>query len=89
MAWKQAQGFVKEGGSLPVPEHLRNAPTNKAYRYSHDEPDAFSAGQRYFPLALHPSPQFYQPVDRGLESKIAVKLNELRRRNQSHQGSHD
>lgn len=89
MAWKQAQGFVKEGGSLPVPEHLRNAPTNKAYRYSHDEPDGFSAGQRYFPLALNPSPQFYQPVDRGLESKIAVKLNELRRRNQSHQGSHD
>jgi putative ATPase len=89
VAWNQVQAYVKQGGSLPVPEHLRNAPSNKAYRYSHDEPDAFSVGQRYFPEALNPSPQFYQPVDRGLESKIALKLSELRRRNQSHQGSHD
>jgi putative ATPase len=87
--WKQAQAFVKEGGSLPVPEHLRNAPTNKAYRYSHDEPDAFSAGQRYFPNALQPAPVFYRPVDRGLESKIAAKLDELRRRNTHSQGTHD
>jgi len=95
--WKQAQAFVKEGGSLPVPDHLRNAPTRLAsqlghgqgYRYSHDEPDAFSAGQRYFPEAMNPPPQFYSPVDRGLESKILAKLTELRRRNASSQGSHD
>lgn len=97
VGWKQARTFVEQHGSLPVPDHLRNAPTRLArqlghsqgYRYSHDEPDAFSAGQRYFPEAIDRPPQFYAPVDRGLESKIAVKLNELRRRNQSHQGSHD
>jgi putative ATPase len=97
VGWKQAQAFVQQQGSLPVPDHLRNAPTRLAkqlghgreYRYSHDEPDGFSAGQRYFPESLPSPPVFYQPVDRGLESKIAVKLAELRRRNSSHQGSHD
>ena len=97
VGWKQAQAFIQQQGSLPVPDHLRNAPTRLAkqlghgreYRYSHDEPDGFSAGQRYFPESLPSPPVFYQPVDRGLESKIAVKLAELRRRNSSHQGSHD
>ena len=97
VGWKQAQAFVQQQGSLPVPDHLRNAPARLAkqlghgreYRYSHDEPDGFSAGQRYFPESLPSPPVFYQPVDRGLESKIAVKLAELRRRNSSHQGSHD
>ena len=88
-AWKSAQRYVQEQGSMPVPNHLRNAPTRLAksmghggeYRYSHDEPDAFSAGQRYFPDAVLKPPFFYSPVPRGLESKMADKLSELRRRN--------
>ena len=89
-AWKSAQRYVQDQGSLPVPDHLRNAPTKLAkamghgvgYRYSHDEPDAFSAGQRYFPDAVLQPPVFYSPVPRGLESKMAEKLAELRRRNE-------
>lgn len=90
VAWKAAQQFVAGQGSHPVPDHLRNAPTKlaksmghgAAYRYSHDEPNAFSAGQRYFPDAISASPEFYTPVDRGMESKIGQKLAELRRLNQ-------
>ncbi len=89
-AWKAAQQFVASQGSHPVPDHLRNAPTKlaksmghgAAYRYSHDEPNAFSAGQRYFPDAIQAPPEFYHPVDRGMESKIAQKLDELKRLNQ-------
>lgn len=90
LAWKAAQQFVEGQGSHPVPDHLRNAPTKLAksmghgatYRYSHDEPDAFSPGQRYFPDAIASPPAFYSPVDRGMESKIGQKLAELRRLNQ-------
>ncbi len=89
-AWNAAQQFVASHGSHPVPDHLRNAPTKlaksmghgAAYRYSHDEPNAFSAGQRYFPDAISTPPAFYHPVDRGMESKIAQKLDELKRLNQ-------
>ncbi len=88
-AWKSAQQFVAAQGSYPVPDHLRNAPTKLAksmghgldYRYSHDEPNAFSPGQRYFPDAIKNPPRFYSPVDRGMESKIGEKLAELRRLN--------
>jgi putative ATPase len=88
-AWKAAQQFVATQGSQPVPDHLRNAPTKLAksmghgqgYRYSHDEPSAFSPGQRYFPDAINNPPRFYSPVDRGMESKIVEKLAELRRLN--------
>jgi len=87
VAFKAARRLVEEGGSMPVPDHLRNAPTGLArslghgrdYRYSHDEPGAFSAGQSYFPDQMRQDPRFYQPVDRGMESKIAAKLAELRR----------
>ncbi len=87
VAYNVARKFVQERGSLPVPDHLRNAPTRlakslghgKDYRYSHDEAGAFSPGQRYFPDALHHPPTFYQPVDRGMESKIAEKLAQLRK----------
>ena len=70
---------------LPVPPlHLRNAPTKlmkqlgygDEYRYAHDEPDAYAAGEDYFPEELEPQP-FYQPVPRGLELKIGEKLNHL------------
>jgi putative ATPase len=87
-AYQAANDFVKQQGSHPVPDHLRNAPTRLAkslghgegYRYSHDEPQAYSAGQRYFPDGIGTPPQFYAPVDRGLESKIAEKLAQLRKR---------
>ena len=90
VAYKRALQLIRDRGSLPVPDHLRNAPTGLAkelghgaeYRYSHDEADAFSAGQRYFPDAFKTTPRFYEPVDRGMESKIADKLAELRRLNQ-------
>jgi putative ATPase len=80
-AWKAAQAMVEKSGSLPVPNHLRNAPTG--YRYSHDEPGAFSAGQTYLPQALLGQPPFYAPVDRGLESKIAEKLAAMRQKNEN------
>jgi putative ATPase len=68
-------------GSLEVPLHLRNAPTRlmkqlgygKDYRYAHDEPDAFAAGETYFPDGM-PAREYYQPVPRGLEIKIAEAL---------------
>lgn len=68
-------------GSLEVPLHLRNAPTRlmkslgygKDYRYAHDEPDAFAAGENYFPDGMPPR-EYYQPVPRGLEIKIAEAL---------------
>jgi len=77
-------------GSLDVPLHLRNAPTqfmkdqgySENYRYAHDETDAFAAGELYFPEGM-PIGRYYRPVDRGLEIKIAEKLNYLRNRNQS------
>jgi putative ATPase len=67
-----------------VPVHLRNAPTKlmqaldygKAYRYAHDEPEAYAAGENYFPEELRGT-VYYQPVGRGLEIKIAEKLKHL------------
>ena len=64
--------------------HLRNAPTKlmkelghgKAYRYAHDEPHGYAAGENYFPDGLRA--RFYRPTDRGLEGKIADKLAFLR-----------
>ncbi|MDZ7811777.1 MAG: replication-associated recombination protein A [Ideonella sp.] len=89
VAWKAVQRLVKEGGSQPVPLHLRNAPTKlmkglgygQTYRYAHDEPGAFAAGVNYFPEGMG-EPRFYEPVPRGLELRIGDKLAELRRLNQ-------
>lgn len=83
MAYNQARRYAAEHGSAPVPIHLRNAPTTltkhlghgKSYRYAHDEPHAYAAGERYFPDGL--SPRFYIPTDRGLEQKIKAKLQFL------------
>ena len=80
-AYNQMRQFVKQHGSAEVPPHLRNAPTKlmqelgygRAYRYAHDEPHAYAAGESYMPDDL-PEPDFYQPVPRGLEIKIAEKL---------------
>ena len=88
-AFNAAKAFVKKDGTRPVPMHLRNAPTTlmkqldygKGYRYAHDEADGFAAGERYLPEGM-PAPGFYKPVRRGLEIKIADKLDELKKRNQ-------
>jgi putative ATPase len=84
-AYKAARAFVKQDGTRPVPMHLRNAPTalmktlehGKDYRYAHDEAGGFAAGERYLPDGMD-EPGFYQPVERGLEIRIADKLRELR-----------
>lgn len=84
MAYKQARAHVRETGGFDVPEHLRNAPTQlmkeigygQEYRYAHDEPDAYAAGESYFPEELAGT-RYYQPVPRGLESKIQQKLDWL------------
>ncbi len=84
-AYQAAQGDAASTGSLEVPVHLRNAPTKlmkelgygKRYRYAHDEPEAYAAGECYFPENMKPA-RYYQPVDRGLEIKIATKLAHLR-----------
>lgn len=85
MAYNQARAFVKQDKSREVPVHLRNAPTKlmkelgygRAYRYAHDEPHAYAAGETYFPEGIT-EPNWYQPVPRGLEIKIADKLRTLR-----------
>ena len=84
-AYNQMRQFVKQHGSAEVPIHLRNAPTKlmqelgygRAYRYAHDEPHAYAAGETYMPEGLA-EPDFYQPVPRGLEAKIAEKLSWLK-----------
>ncbi len=85
VAYNNARRFVAEDGSREVPVHLRNAPTKlmkelgygRAYRYAHDEPDAYAAGETYLPEDM-PEPNWYQPTPRGLEGKIAERLNYLR-----------
>jgi putative ATPase len=80
-AFAAARADAEASGSLDVPLHIRNAPTRlmkemgwgKGYRYDHDEPQAFAAGQRYFPDELPPR-NYYDPVPRGLEIKIREAL---------------
>jgi putative ATPase len=80
-AFAAARADAEASGSLEVPLHIRNAPTRmmkemgwgKGYRYDHDEPQAFAAGQRYFPDELPPR-NYYDPVPRGLEIKIREAL---------------
>jgi putative ATPase len=87
-AFNQAKAWVKQDGTRPVPMHLRNAPTKlmkdldygKGYRYAHDEEGGFAAGENYLPEGM-PEPGFYQPVERGLEIRIAEKLRDLKSRN--------
>ena len=87
-AFNAAKAFIKQDGTRPVPLHLRNAPTKlmksldygKNYRYAHNEEDGFAAGENYFPEGM-PAPDWYQPVNRGLEIQIADKLNNLKSRN--------
>ena len=89
-AYNAARAFISKDKSRPVPEHLRNAPTKlmkelgygKLYRYAHDEPDAYAAGETYLPEGMN-EPDWYQPTPRGLESKIAEKLAFLRAQDQA------
>jgi putative ATPase len=88
-AFNEAKAFIRQDGTRPVPLHLRNAPTKlmkdldygKDYRYAHDEAGGFAAGESYFPEGMQ-SPQFYRPVDRGLEIRIAERLRELKKLNE-------
>ena len=85
-AFNAAKDFVSKDATRPVPVHLRNAPTQlmkelghgKAYRYAHDEPHAYAAGESYLPEGMA-APNWYAPVDRGLESQIAEKMAFLRK----------
>lgn len=85
LAFKQAMDFVKKDKSREVPHHLRNAPTRlmaqqgygKNYRYAHDEPHAYAAGEHYLPEGMA-EPRWYKPVNRGLEIKIADKMDFLK-----------
>jgi putative ATPase len=87
-AYNAARADVAEQGSFPVPDRLRNAPTRlakslghgKGYRYAHDEPDAFAAGENYFPDEL-PARVYYEPPARGFEQRIAERLARLRQQN--------
>jgi putative ATPase len=84
-AYNEARAFVAKDGSRPVPIHLRNAPTRlmkelgygHAYRYAHDEPDAYAAGEHYFPEGME-RVAFYEPTPRGLEGRIGERLEQLR-----------
>ncbi|NOX75776.1 MAG: replication-associated recombination protein A [Gammaproteobacteria bacterium] len=90
-AFNAALRDARSGGSEEVPLHLRNAPTKlmkeldygTAYRYAHDEPGAYAAGEKYFPEAVGER-VYYRPVDRGLEIKIGERLAHLRRLDREH-----
>jgi putative ATPase len=89
-AYNDAAADVRRMGTKEVPLHLRNAPTGlmkdlghgKDYRYAHDEPDGFAAGESYFPDGMA-GRVYYEPVDRGLEKQIGEKLRHLRSRNRT------
>ena len=91
-AYNSARALIKKDSTRPVPMHLRNAPTQlmkdldygKGYRYAHDEEGGFAAGEQYLPDGLE-GQQFYQPVERGLEIRIAERLRSLHALNQERQ----
>ncbi len=87
LAFQEAKRDAKEKGSLPVPDHLRNAPTRlakslghgKDYQYDHDTDEGVAFSQLCFPDGMDPV-EYYQPVDRGLEARIRERLDQIRRR---------
>jgi putative ATPase len=93
-AFNAVKAHIKKDGTRPVPMHLRNAPTKlmkeldygKGYRYAHDEADGFAAGEQYMPDGMKDA-LFYEPVERGLEIKIADKLRTLKKLNRKDQNS--
>jgi len=84
-AFGAAREWVRNDSTRPVPQHLRNAPTRlmkdlgygRDYRYAHDEPDAYAAGENYFPEGMK-KPEFYRPTGQGLEARIREHLERLR-----------
>ncbi|MCF2133077.1 MULTISPECIES: replication-associated recombination protein A [Mycetohabitans] len=94
-AYNAARRFISQDRSRAVPVHLRNAPTKlmkelgygHAYRYAHDEPDAYAAGETYLPDGMR-EPGWYTPVPRGLEQKIGEKLERLRGLDQAWRREH-
>jgi putative ATPase len=94
-AYNAARAFVKTDNSREVPVHLRNAPTwlmkelgyGHDYRYAHDEPNAYAAGETYLPEGMA-EPGWYEPVPRGLEIKMAEKLQQLRQWDQEAGNDH-
>ena len=93
-AFKAAMKEARETGTLEVPLHLRNAPTKlmkelgygRRYRYAHDEPEGYAAGENYFPEGLE-GRRYYHPVDRGLEIRIREKLAHLRELDEQAEGN--
>lgn len=93
-AYNKVRSFIANDASRLVPEHLRNAPTKlmkelgygKLYRYAHDEPDAYAAGETYLPEGIREQ-SWYQPSPRGLEGKIAEKLAYLRQLDSDYKAS--
>lgn len=89
-AFNEAKRLAKEGKDYDVPEHLRNAPTKlmkslgygEEYRYAHHEPNAYAAGENYFPPELKDT-VFYHPTERGMEKQIKEKLQWLKAQDQS------
>ena len=92
-AFNEVKALIKKEGTRAVPMHLRNAPTKlmkemdygKGYRYAHDEEGGFAAGEQYLPEGLQ-GQQFYRPVERGLEIRIAEKLRQLKALNEKKSG---
>ncbi len=86
LAYNKARSLISNDKSRPVPNHLRNAPTKlmkelgigREYRYAHDDIDAYTAGENYFPNGM-PDVELYQPTTRGLEERISEKLALLRK----------
>lgn len=91
-AFNQAYEHAQQTGDQPVPVHLRQAPTKlmkqmgygKDYRYAHNEPHAYAAGENYFPEQFTPNPKYYRPTDRGLEKRIQDKLAFLKQLDDEH-----
>ncbi|EFN01273.1 Replication-associated recombination protein A [Actinobacillus pleuropneumoniae serovar 12 str. 1096] len=89
-AFNEAKRLAKEGKDYDVPEHLRNAPTKlmkslgygEEYRYAHHEPNAYAAGENYFPPELKDT-VFYHPTERGMEKQIKEKLQWLNAQDQA------
>jgi putative ATPase len=85
-AYGAVRAFIEKDGSRPVPMRLRNAPTKlmkdlgygEGYRYAHDEPDAYAAGETYLPDGMRPV-RWYEPTDHGIEQRIRERLDALRR----------
>ena len=90
-AFNAARAYVANDQSKPVPNHLRNAPTKlmkefghgKEYRYAHDEPHGYAAGETYLPEGMK-EPHWYEPVERGLESQIKDRLAFLNKLDEEH-----